>query len=419
MEKSNKDILKQFEPESLSFRADPYPIYKWFQEHSPVHYREEYDDWIITSYEDVKKGLENPLLRPPAMEKPIENVNVNWEEILSIKEDSEKLSIIMEKIEQIKLQNIFNLSPPYHTHIRTILNPLFSLHSVEKLKIQMQDISKSLINKKLQLGKIDIINDYALPFVTSVFFSLVGLPYSDVQKLYKLSETFILSKELSIKDPHIHLKLEMSFISFINYLYPILLERKKNLKDDIISNLLINEMQGKITFDGVLGIMVSLLIGGFETTISAISLAVYCLSSHPSQTEKLKKNVSLIQTAVDELLRFSSPGQSISLVATDSFKIKNYLIQKGHKVHLIIGAANRDPKKFDNPDELDITRKPNQHLSFGAGNHYCIGVSLARLEMEVAISSLFSLLNNFELLDFEWLDTYNIRGFRKLIYRFC
>ena len=161
-------------------------------------------------------------------------------------------------------------------------------------------------------------------------------------------------------------------------------------------------------------IIINLIIGGLETTINSISFSVYSLINNPSQIQKLQSEPDLIKIAIEELLRFTSPVQCLSLYARDSFNIKDNLILKGQKVNLIIGAANHDPEKFTKPDELDITRKPNPHLTFSSGHHYCIGAGLARLEMEIAISNLFSRLSDMKVISYEYNEQYNMSGFKHL-----
>jgi pimeloyl-[acyl-carrier protein] synthase len=408
--------LPEFNPQSQSFKENIYPIYKIYRKYAPVYYREEYDDWIITRYDDVKHCMENPLLRSPSMGKPFTSIDLRWDELLTLNSD-QKILMMQNKIQDIHNHFLGNLSPPYHTYLRQIINPFFSSQKIELLSSKIQELSNSLIEKKLKDGEMDIVNDYALPLVTRIIFDMFGLPYNDIEKLVNLTNIFVLSTELNVdKKRESKLKRKMVVLSLVNYLHPILTELRKNLKDDILSNLLIAEIEGKITYESVLGIVILLIIAGFENTINSIVLAIHCLINNHEQRVKLQNEPAIIKGAVEELLRFTSPVQSISVISRDSFKIRENLIMKSQQLNLIIGSANHDPDQFSNPDELDITRKPNQHLTFSAGNHYCVGASLARLKIEIAVMNIFKRLPEIRLTESytELKDTYNVWGFKQL-----
>jgi cytochrome P450 len=410
------EYLPEFEPESKLFRENPYPVYNYFQKFAPVYYREKHNDWIITKYDDVKHCLENPLLWPEPMEKPFTSVNLEWHEILNISSDSQKILMMQNKIQDINNHFFSSISAPYHTHIRKIMNPLFLAKKMELLRSKLQNISDSLLESKVKVGEIDVLSDYAFPFSTTILFEMLGLPLVDIEKLMNLAKVCFSSHDIYIDKEKAGLKRKMALLSMVNYLNPILKEHRKNLKDDILSYLLIAEKEGQLTNDAVFSIIMTLIIAGAENTINSIVLAIHCLINNHKQRIKLQDEPALIKSAIEELLRFTSTVQCRTLTARNPLKIRDKIIKKGQQLNLIIGAANHDSEKFDNPDKLDITRHPNPHLTFSSGAHYCIGTVLARLEMEIAITTLFKHFPNIRLAEPfpELTDVYYIRSFKQL-----
>lgn len=186
------------------------------------------------------------------------------------------------------------------------------------------------------------------------------------------------------------------------YFKELIQKRKRHPQQDMISMLLKGKENDKLTEEEAASTCILLAIAGHETTVNLISNSVLCLLQHPEQLLKLRENPDLIGTAVEECLRYESPTQMTARVASEDIDISGVTIRQGEQVYLLLGAANRDPSIFTNPDVFDITRSPNQHLSFGHGHHVCLGSSLARLEAQIAINTLLQRMPSLKLADFEW-----------------
>ena len=264
---------------------------------------------------------------------------------------------------------------------------------------------------------MDLIDDYAFPLPVTVIAELLGVPTEDRDRFREWSDAAVsgnASQEYmeTILIPHMQ--------AFTDYLRAMFEEKRRNPKDDLISALVQAEEAGdKLSEDELLGMVFLLLIAGHETTVNLIGNGVLALLEHPDQLQRLRGDPSLTKSAVEELLRYDGPVEtSTERFAREDVAIGGTVIPKGEMVLVVIAAADHDPERFQEPDTLDIARTDNKHLAFGKGIHHCLGAPLARMEGQIAISTLFSRMPNLRLKgspeSLNWRSGMILRGLKAL-----
>ncbi|PFJ60070.1 cytochrome P450 family protein [Bacillus cereus] len=312
--------------------------------------------------------------------------------------------------------HMLNSDPPNHTRLRKVVHTAFSSRTVESLRRQIEDISQDLIDKVEYKGEMDIIDDFAFPLPIAVIGSLLGVPESDYKMFRKWSNTLVEASNF----PSIMKDARPEFQAFSDYLQFLIMKRKEQPKNDLISKLIYTKSEeDQLTQQEICFMVFLLIIAGHETTVNLIGNGILALLQFPEQLEKLKSNFNLIDSAVEELLRFYSPVElATNRWASKDLFIRDKLIRKGDMIVVSLASANRDEFKFFNPEYLDISRNNNHHLAFGMGIHYCLGAPLARLEGKIAINTVLKRVPNIRLnADLEtlsWRPTYLMRGLGKL-----
>jgi cytochrome P450 len=360
---------------SPQFKANPYPFYARLRAESPV-YRLTLPDkqpaWLITRYEDVALSLKDErfvkdklnALTPeqaakqpwvPAMFKPL-------------------------------ARTMLDLDMPDHTRLRALVHKAFTPWLVEQMRSRIQTLTNDLLDAVQVRGRMDLIREYALPLPTTIIAQMLGVPVEDRHKFHRWSRRIVSASPSGWG----MVKAIPPVMAFMNYIRKFIRVRRANPRDDLVSALVEAEESGdQLSEDELLAMVFLLLIAGHETTVNLIGNGVLALLLHPDQMEKLMVNPALIKPAVEELLRYDSPLETATERYTrEDVTIAGVTIPRGALVYGVIASANRDERQFDNPDRLDIRREPNRHLSFGQGVHYCLGAPLARLEGQIAISTL-------------------------------
>lgn len=262
---------------------------------------------------------------------------------------------------------------------------------------------------------MDLIADFALPLPLTMIGRILGVPARDNQKFHRWTETLIAggtSRNLFVLVP--------SVMRFMGYMRKLIKARRADPKDDLITALVqAKDGNDQLSEDEILAMIFLLLIAGHETTVNLIGSGTLALLEHPDQLAKLRNEPALIKTAIEELVRFVCPVEmATERYAREAITIAETTIPRGELVMAVIGSANRDPNYFDNPDTLDITRANNRHLAFGQGSHYCLGASLARLEGQIAISTLVQRMPNLHLNvapdQLRWRGAFVLRGLEAL-----
>jgi len=286
-------------------------------------------------------------------------------------------------------QFILRLDPPDHTRIRKLMNQAFRPRAVARLRERVQEIVDQLLDRAAERGHMDVIADLALPVPSTLICEMMGVPVADRDRFtdWTSAATHLLASAMITPEQLAHST--SAAMSLANYFTDLIADRRKHLGEDILSDLIRAEEAGDRLNEGeLLAQSIGLLIAGFETTIGLIGNGVLALMNHPDQWHRLCQHPELVDSAVEECLRFDGPILLTVRVTREDTRFGNAVIPADRSVMCILSGANRDPAHFADPDRFDIARRDNDHLAFGGGMHFCLGAHLARMEAQVAIGGL-------------------------------
>jgi cytochrome P450 PksS len=287
------------------------------------------------------------------------------------------------------------------------------------MRSRTQAIADELLDRIVWTGEMDLIKDFALPLPMTIITEILGVPRKDHHKFHKWSQAVV-----SLTSPSPTLRVLPSVWKFIRYLRQFFKLRRRDPQDDLVSALIKAEEAGdKLNEDELLAMVFLLLIAGHETTVNLIGNGTLALIENPNEMNKLLSEPSLVKPAVEELLRYTSPVfTTTERYAREDTMIHGATIPRGEMVLGVIGSANRDETAFENPNELQITREPNRHLSFGQGIHFCLGAPLARMEAQIAFTTLLQRVPNLRLTkpssSLHWRPSIFLRGLAALPLKF-
>lgn len=395
----------KFNPLLPEFHVNPYPTYHRLRSEDPVHWSF-MGVWVLTRYADVKAVLRDPRFCSDPVPKRIKDKSRYLEQ------QQKDLNTLAQATSKF----IFFLDPPDHTRLRGLVSKAFSPGVVDYMRPQIQGTVDELIGKVWDKGSMDIISDLACPLPVIVIARMLGVPDKDRSKLHQWSNDLsrILDLLMSL-EAYEHLNKVV--MELTEYFSGLIAEREKNPKEDLLSALIAAREQGdRLSKEELLATCMMLFATGEESTVNLIGNGMLALLRQPDQMELLKREPALIQRAVEELLRYDSPLQHTARIATEDVEIGGKTIRAGENVLVSLGAANRDPAEFPEPDRLDLTRSENRHLAFADGIHYCLGASLARVQGQIAINTLVQQLPDLKIHSdkLEWLEKIALRGLKAL-----
>ena len=392
-----------------AFLADPYPLYHRLRSEAPVYWSERLSTWILTRYSDVVAALREPgrLSNAGRMAALLDKL-------------PETLRPNLELLYQHYSVGLIFSDPPDHTRLRALVTKAFTPAMVERMRPRIQKVVSELLDAVESRGAMDVIADFAYPLPATVICEMLGLPQSDRPQFRRWSDD-IIGLLGAGADAERAERGQRSLRDLREYYRHIIGERRNRPGEDLISALIHAHEQGqRLSEAELLSTSVTLLTAGQETTTSLIANGLLALLRNPDQLQLLKRSPSLMASAVEEFLRYDSPVQRQLRLAKEDFELDGHRIRKGEIVSPFLGAANRDPAQFPNPDRLDITRTDNRHTAFGYGIHFCVGAPLARLEAPIAFSTLLSRLPNLRLAGQapEFKPDVTVRGLKALTVAF-
>ena len=287
---------------------------------------------------------------------------------------------------------MINNDPPTHTRLRGLVNKAFTPRTVETMTANIQQLVDQFLDAVQPAGRMDVIHDLAYPLPVTVIAQMLGVPAADMALFKKWSDELAVSASGIPTFEELQTALR-SRRELITYFRQVLAQRRAHPENDLLSALAEAEEAGdRLSEAELLSNAVLLLVAGNETTTNLIGNGLKALLENPEQLRKLRENPALIDSAVEELLRFDGPVQFTGRVALETLTLRDKTIRAGDGIQFFIGAANHDPEQFTDPDRLDVTRKDNRHVAFGAGPHFCLGAPLARLEARLAFAALLKRL---------------------------
>jgi cytochrome P450 len=384
--------------------VNPYPFYAQLRREAPIM-QEASGAWIVSRYRDALEILTNPDASSQRLKRT-----------RRFRADGDHPAI-QEFYESLSLQILF-LDPPHHTRLRALASKAFTPAMVQRMRGAIQQTVNSLLDAAAQSGRLDVIRELAVPLPMRVICDMLDIPEADRPSLKRWSADYAEFLGNAPLLPHeAMLRIAESAAEYMEYFRGLSARRRAKPGDDLLSALLLAENDEEaLTRDAVCATAVLLITAGHETTTNLIGNGLLGLLRQPDAIGLLQRNPELWPGAVEELLRFDSPVQLIARRAGVDMQLDQHTIAADDVVFLFTGGANRDPERFVDPDRIDVTRTKNRHLSFGQGPHYCIGAALARLEAQVALSTLLARFGGLRLLDStpEWLPNPALRGLARL-----
>ena len=365
-----------FNPFLPSYQANPYPAYAALRAEDPVHFSAAIQAWVLTTYEDCERVLRD-------------------EATFSSSSDtaSGQLATVLQQQRREfplgEVPTVLNSDPPVHTRLRTLLNRAFTPRAIEGLRPHIEEIAGSLLDDAGRAGgRFDAVTGFAQPLPIIVIAELLGVPPEDRDQLKEWS-TAIANTTNVLNTEQALAAARQATVELIAYMDEIVAQRRARPGADIMTALVQAEEDGeRLSHDELLAFSILLLLAGHETTTNLIGNGLLALTEHPDAAARLRAEPDLVPSAVEEFLRYDSSVQGAVRFARETVEVGGRTIERGSTVLLLLGAANRDPAQFPEPDALDVTRSPNRHLSFGRGVHFCLGAPLARLEGDVAFRAL-------------------------------
>jgi cytochrome P450 len=392
------NLSSLFRPDIL---ANPYPFYAELRSQDPVHWDRSRNAWVLTRYEDVASVPSDPRF-----------VSELWAQDTSWIPDSQRADLGPAFLSMRK-ELIFS-DPPDHTPMRTLFGRVLSGRINEDLRRRVEHIAHGLLDAVQPRGGMDAIADFACPLPFLVMADLMGIPPEDRVRLRDWSEAHgqLITMRWDKLLPALH-----GFRRVREYFRNLAAERRDHPGPDLISALLVaKDRNDALPHEDVLANMAFILMAAHMNTTNLIGNGLLALLRHPEERRALQERPALLTSAVEELLRFESPVQMITRQAKENLTLGGMTIAKGQVVFLLLGAANRDPARFADPDRLDLARPDNRHLAFAPGLHYCLGAALGRLEGQVAFATLLQRFPALRLSDtpLDWHRNLLIRGVKAL-----
>jgi cytochrome P450 len=361
--------------------ADPYPAFARARSVAPVQWHEGLRLWLAFTHAES-----NAVLRDRRLGRI-------WRD----REPAERF----ESFNLIHRNAILEMEPPDHTRLRRLVSAAFARGHVERLRPWVNELAGRLVDRMVEESggsePVDLLAGMAEQLPVDVIAELLGVPEADRPLLRPWSNAIVKMYEYQ-RTREREEAAERAAAEFVAYLRQLAAERRKNLGDDLVSHLVtVRDAEGdRLTEDELVTTCILLLNAGHEATVNVTGNGILALLRNPDQLRRLREDRSLLPTAIEELMRYDSPLQLFERTATEDVEIGGVTVPAGQKIAALLGAANRDPAVFDDPDTLDVGRVDNPQISFGAGVHFCIGAPLARVELQASFGALLARTSRLE-----------------------
>ena len=414
-------------------RANPYPFYEKLRKEDPVHWDEELGLWVLTRYADIDSlYTDERFSRAQGLMRGFDRLSASEKQIAA-------------PVYHSFSKTVFYADPPYHTHLRGLMNHAFTPRRVERLRPYIQKIVDELLDNMATMPEKDAIHDLAYPLPVMVIAELLGLPQSDRAQFKKWSDDlFAILGTARHKSTALLEQAANSLDELTDYVRVLSRKRREDPQDDLLTALLAVTEEDEacphphasasphapgelirdrdaytssaLTGEELVSNINILLSTGHETTTHLIGNGLLALLQHPNESKKLREKPGLLGPAIEEMMRYDNPVQITYRSALEDADIRGKLIRKGDLVNTIIGSANRDSERFSNPDAFNITRSEGRHLGFGIGIHFCIGAPLVRLEAEIVFETILRRFPELCLAtdQLEWQEHPIFRGLKSL-----
>ncbi len=376
-----------FNPLSSELRADPLPQYEKLRSKDPVHRMRLVDGWVLTRYEDIDMVLR----------------------------DHRRFGNLGRDYGYLPYISMLDLDPPEHTRVRGLVVHGFTPRAVNSLEPRISNMVDDLLDDVAEKPRFDLIHDVAFPLPIIVIAELLGVPPEDRDQFKEWSEVAALVVDPLLDSQQIQ-DVRRTIEELFDYLETIAEDRRRHPQDDLVTALVNAEEDGEsLSREDLLINLVLVLVAGNETTRNLIGNGTLALMKNPDQLQRLRDDPGLLDSAIDEMLRYDSPVQLDSRIAREPVEIGGKRIEPDQRVLCALGAANHDPEVFPDPERFDVGRAPRNHLSFGRGIHYCLGAPLAKLEARVVFAGMLSRFEALRLVEEpQYRDQITLRGLEDL-----
>jgi len=400
------DVALEYRPNEPEVRSDPFPLYARMREEDPAHWSPSLKAWVLTRYEDVKRacldtaGMSSDRLRPFFTALP--------------PAEAERSRALMR---YLTLWMVFR-DPPEHTRLRRLAAQVFNARSIQRLRGEVETITTWLLDGLQERNDIDFIAEFAGPLPALVIMHMLGVPRDELPRLKRLSDEMALFIGSARDARDKYERAEAATAEMAELFRGLIALRRRQPARDLLSELVqLEDPEGdRLSDDELVASCLLLLFAGHETTTHHLANGLRALLAFPAQLARLRDEPGLAAAAVEELLRYDGPIGAQVRIVREPHALHGKELKPGERVFLLLNAANRDPRAFEEPERLVLERRGVPHLTFGFGAHICLGFPLARLEGQVALPAVLARWRSIEIdaQPLEWLDSMVLRGMRAL-----
>jgi cytochrome P450 len=385
--------LVEYNPYAYEIHEDPYPVYRELREQAPVYRNEALGFWALSRHADVLTAIRDT------------HHYTNRFGVSLDRSSYEDADAVM---------SFLAMDPPRHTRMRALVSRAFTPRRVSELEPQIRELTTRFIDRFIDAGRCDFIDDFAGKLPMAVISEMLGVPEADREMLRTWADTIVHREDGMTDVPPAGMEAAAKALGYFNEMVD---ERQKHLGDDLTSALIEAELDGeRLQKRDVVAFLHLMIIAGNETTTKLLGNAIYWLWRNPGEREKVRSDPGHVAGWAEETLRYDNSTQALARTVQRGVEVHGEKLREGDKLLLLIGSANRDERAFPDPDRFDVERDTTGSLSFGQGTHFCLGASLARLEGRVALEEVQRRLPDFEIdpAGIERVHSSNVRGFAAL-----
>jgi cytochrome P450 len=393
-----------YKPNDPGVLADPFPLYRRMQDEDPAHWSPRLKAWVLTRYEDVRRlcldsSMSSDRLRPFFASLP-----------------SPEAARVAELARYLTLWMVFR-DPPEHTRLRRLAARVFHVRSIHALRPNVEGLTNWLLDSLDGKKRFDFIADFAGPLPALVIMDMLGAPREELGRLKRLSDEMALFIGSARDAPEKYERAASATREMAGIFRELVSARRAAPQRDLLTELVtLNDAGDRLSDDELVATCMLLLFAGHETTTHHLANGLRALLAFPAELERLRAEPALAPAAVEELLRYDGPIGAQVRIVQEPQTLHGKKLNRGERVFLLMNAANRDPRAYEDPDRLDLARNGVPHLTFGFGAHICLGFPLARLEGQVALPAVLGRWRHIELAtdQLEWMDSMVLRGMKAM-----
>jgi len=390
-----------------TIQANPIPVYERLRAEAPIMWNGSAQGWLVSRYDDVVGLFNDPRMSSQRVDATFRPLPQDVQDELT-------------PLKTVLLSRMLLSDPPRHTRLRSLVTKPFSAKASQGRRERIQAFCDSFIDQVVERGGMDVMRDFAAPLPSWTIADTLGIPIENQEQFTQWAhdQVRVYDRPGTAHDRVVVMRQgQRAMLEMRAYMEGIIEDRRRDPQDDLLTMLVRAEAEGdRLSDDELIAMVVALLVGGNNSTAHAIGNSVLTFIRHPEARNRLMREPDLIRPAIEEVLRFESPVQATSRVATAEIEIGGKIVQPGDNVSLLIGSANRDPVQFPDADMFQLDRHPNRHLTFAHGAHFCLGSALARNVTQIATLTLLQRCPNIQLAadTAEWAEGFSFRSLKTL-----